>query len=325
VGVALAASTRHQMAAGIGSSPWWMGSAGWVVASVTAVGAGLLWHWSTRPQLARLALAVPAGVIALEAVAAFAVPTLSAPQSVVLDQVTVRYLQAHAGFGRVYSLGNPLFPNYGSYWDVASLNVNDVPTPALWSAFVHQQLSPRLDPHVFLARPIPAQERAAEELFAGRVSAFRSAGVTLVLTGPGQPLLPALDQLLHPAFHGASAWVYRLAGSAPYAQTYGRCVVQVDSWDTMTTHCLAPGALLRRELWMPGWTATRNGHPVALVRAESYFQAVALPAGSSRFRFAFSPPYEEAGAVAAAVGLALLVLWPLRPRGAARRLRGGGR
>jgi len=67
----------------------------------------------------------------------------------------------------------------------------------------------------------------------------------------------------------------------------------------------AAGLLVLTDLHYPGWTVAVDGHRAELLRADGYFRAVALPAGTHRVVFRFRPVSFYAGA---AVSLAALLL-----------------
>jgi len=71
----------------------------------------------------------------------------------------------------------------------------------------------------------------------------------------------------------------------------------------VTALTLAPTYLVVAEVWYPGWTAKVNGTVVPILRANSAFMAVALPAGESTVDFQFTSPMLNLGA-----GLAVLTL-----------------
>jgi hypothetical protein len=76
-----------------------------------------------------------------------------------------------------------------------------------------------------------------------------------------------------------------------------------------------PGFLLLLDTWFPGWTATVNGEPAPILRADYNFRAVQLPAGQSTVRFSYRPKSLTAGLCLCAAGVvALAAAWFL-PRG----------
>ena len=81
------------------------------------------------------------------------------------------------------------------------------------------------------------------------------------------------------------------AGSGPTAQVtdYGDNRIVIDA-GTPTD-----GILVLSEMYYPGWTATVDGAPAKILRADYTLRAIALPAGSHRVVFDFMPPPFVAG------------------------------
>jgi hypothetical protein len=75
----------------------------------------------------------------------------------------------------------------------------------------------------------------------------------------------------------------------------GRYDVDVDAPDG--------GFLVLAEAWFPGWSATVDGLPVDLLRADHLFQAVRLRPGTHRVTFAYRSRFLYAGALVAAAAL----------------------
>lgn len=78
-----------------------------------------------------------------------------------------------------------------------------------------------------------------------------------------------------------------------------------------------PTVVVVRDAFAPGWSASLDGQPVPLLRADGRHRAVAIPAGDSQVRLRYRPPGVRAGL--ALSGLALLaVALLLRPAPTAR-------
>jgi len=95
--------------------------------------------------------------------------------------------------------------------------------------------------------------------------------------------------------------IWKLPHPAPYYTVIdGQCALTGESRNAVRAHCSTPATLLRRELFMPGWTATVNGAPVMVAKNHEIFQTVQLPKGKSNIQFRFAPPY---------VGYAWIAFW----------------
>ena len=248
-----------------------------------------------------------------DAVAMFAVPELSAPRTLQLDPAPVAFLQRHLGTSRFFTLG-PLAPNYGSYYDLASLNVNDFP-PKSFTAYVHARLDQVVDPTVFVGnygggRPFLAPSPEQELL--RNLSGYREAGVAYVLTPAGQAL-PQSPSTFTLVFKSPSTWIYRLAGSAGYfTATNARCTVTFQSEESAGLDCPRPTILVRRETAFAGWSATVDGRSARISSADGLFQAVTVGAGSHRVQFDYQPPNIGWAYAAFAAGCAWLLLPAIR-------------
>jgi len=73
------------------------------------------------------------------------------------------------------------------------------------------------------------------------------------------------------------------------------------------------GLLVLTDLHAPGWIAEEGERRLPILRADGYFRAVALPAGTHRIVFRYRPLAFYAGAVVS--GLALLILLALWRQG----------
>jgi hypothetical protein len=315
--VAAAAIGARPLAGQLGSvfadRPYYAGAVAWGAAVVVAgAAAALLRGGRTRA----LALAV---VVAVDAIVLFAIPQLSAPREVRIDRAPVAFLERHLRNSRFFTLG-PFQPNYGSYFGVASLNVNDVPVPSVFTDYVHERLDPVTDPKLLVGnygggRPLLAPSPKEELL--RNLAGHRAAGVRYVLTPPGEPL-PQSPSTFRLVFRSPSAWIYRLAGSAPYFSAPG-CAARPDGREAVRLACPGPTTLVRRETDAPGWSARIDGRSVPVRRAEGLFQAVAVGPGTHRVEFGYLPRGVVWGLAALAAGCA----WLLIAAAAGRRRRDG--
>jgi hypothetical protein len=285
-----------------------------------------------RPRRRRGAVAVAAGVVMLDVVLMFATPLLSAPAPQPVDLAVVQFLQRNLGLHRFATLG-PLQPNYGSYFDIAQVNVNDVPVPTLYAHYISHHLDDNVNPLNFTGavRQDPAAASAGTEL-TDHLASYEEIGVKYVvefasgLDSTGHVWPPPQLSTVKLVYADDLTRVYQLPDPAPVFATSGvRCAVTPGGWDAATVACPHPALLVHRELSIPGWSATVANRPVPVTTADGIFQAVAVPAGVSTVRFTFAPPHVVWAYSAFFVGLALLVAgggWELwRRAGRDRRRR----
>ncbi|MDA8151234.1 MAG: YfhO family protein [Acidithiobacillus sp.] len=139
------------------------------------------------------------------------------------------------------------------------------------------------------------------------------------ITGPQGPLSGKALQLsleyggtatgVRKVYSGALMDIWELPHPAPYYTIlHGDCSLTEQTRETVVAQCHTPSTLLRRELYMPGWSATVNGSNMAVSAHEEIFQTIPLGAGKNMVRFHFAPPYSDYAWVAFLLGLAGL-LW----------------
>ena len=287
------------------------GSVVWGLAVVLAVAAVAF----VRDPRRRICLATL--LVASDALVLFALPQASAPRNVRVDTAPVSFLERHLGTSRFFTLG-PLQPNYGSYYGIGSLNVNDVPVPKPFATYVHTRLDDAVDPLVFVGNAGGGRPRSApspvRELLRN-LPAYRAASVAYVVTPAAHPLSRRVTFTL--AFRNPSTRIYRLAGATPYFTSAPACAVRTTARDDVQLACPRPARLVRRETYLRGWSARVDGHPAHVRRFDRLFQAVTVPAGAHRITFAYAPPYAWWGLAAFAAGCAWLlgVSYKRGPRG----------
>ncbi len=224
--VAKLGSGHHQTIAYAASVAWGL-----------ALPALAVWLGARRSRVSARALG---GIVALDALLLFAAPTLSAVRGFRLDPGPVTYLQAHLGYQRFVTLG-PLQPNYGSYYGLAALNINDNPVPSLYAQFVHAKLDPYVRTTVFVGNSggdRPPSAPSPRTVLLRYLKNYRAAGVAFVLAPTFQPLPPGQPGLTL-VQRTASTLIYRLSGAAPFMSA-GGCSVRTDSFSQGVVSCRRP-------------------------------------------------------------------------------------
>jgi len=88
---------------------------------------------------------------------------------------------------------------------------------------------------------------------------------------------------------------------------------------TLDVTATQPGFVVLTDQYYPGWTATVDGVPTPILRANYAFRAVHVPAGRTVVEFRYRPRSVWLGAVISLTtlaGIAAVVAWRMRRRGA---------
>ena len=302
---AVAAVTAHPLASALGSKfahrPYFAAAIVWGIAVILAGAVVML----VRDARRRTVLA--AVLLAGDAFVLFVIPEASAPRAVQVDTAPAVFLQHRLGVDRAFTLG-PLQPNYGAYFGVGLLDVNDVPVPSLLTHYIHARLDPYVNPETFVGTleggrsftaPSPQQELLRN------LAGYRAAAVRYVLTPAGQSL-PQSSSTFRLVFRSPSTWIYALAGSAPYFDAGPACRTVAGGRERARVTCTGAAQLVRRETYMPGWSASVDGRSVPVRETGGLFQTISVPAGTHEVSFSFSPPGVGWGYLAFVAGLLAL-------------------
>lgn len=231
-------------------------------------------------------------LLVLDATVMFAIPTLSNPRGGTVDTAAIGYLQNNLGLQRFYTLGS-IAPNYGAYFNIASINHNYLPVPKLWGDWVQANLDPAIDPILFtgVSRPDPASPSPAAEL-QSHLPAYEETGVKYVVAPVGLTVWTGNGPRPPKVYSDSLMDIYQLPAPKPYFQTMREaCALTIQSRTDITANCPVTATLVRRELFFPGWEARINGHPTPITEQNGLFQSIALPLGLSHITYAYAPPH----------------------------------
>ncbi|MGH7665694.1 MAG: hypothetical protein ACREN1_00030 [Candidatus Dormibacteria bacterium] len=284
-------------------------SVGWAMLITVVIAALSLRESAPLRSPRALTQAMLASVVVLDTVAMFLVPQFSAPPKATIDMGPVRFLQAHLGHQRFFTLG-PIQPDYGSYFQIGEANDSDLPIPRAWSQYVATDLAPNTNPIVFSGLQVNSESGPSPwRQFVEHFRTYERIGVKYLVVPASQRLGLTPSRLgMVQVYSDRVATIYELPHTAPFLQTQsGGCSVRVATLDTALTYCSAPGTLIRREMYFPGWSATVGGRTVQILRVDSIFQAVRVPSGRSVVTFTYEPPYVPLAALAFVVGLAVWI------------------
>ncbi len=294
-----ARSLLHALKGATHLSAWSYGSVIWALSIITLIGLAAV---IARGRQRGLILVC---IVSIDTLAMFVVPQLSAPRVASLDSAPVKFLHEHLGQYRFYTFG-PIAANYGSYFALSSLSTNDLPVPKLWASYVTHDLDTNANPIAFdgANRNNPLGPSGPQE-FVSHLSAFENSGVKFLVTTPGVVFtdLPARVQLRR-VFVDPSVQILELPSPKPmYSTESDKCTVRYVNIDSAHVDCRSPQTLIRRELFMMGWSAEVNGRSETVSRYSPIFQQVKVPSGTSTVVYNFTPPHTDAAVIAFLFGL----------------------
>lgn len=308
---AAGAPLRKTLTAAPHDHAWVLASLTWGFGVLLALGICL---FAFRGRLKMLLLL---SCLILDVLVMFVVPDFSAPRQATIDTGSVVWLEQHLHGQRIYSLGTvspvdaPLSPNYGSYFGIASININDAPIPKLYAQFIPRVLDANDNPFFFIGTymsnpsgPTPLQE------FLDHLANYEAIGVAFLVTEPGTlPSATAQHAGMPLVYSGPVADIYRLPRpQAMYRVLSGSCSLSDESVDSVIADCRGLAVVERQELYMDGWSASSGGRTLTVRRSDDLFQSVGLGSGRSAVSFNFLPPHEDAALAAFVIGL-LLLAW----------------
>lgn len=286
---------------------WIVGSGAW------AVGAVLLSVAAATRSSKIVARAGLVGVVALDACLMYAVPQLASQRHVKNDYAAVAFLSKHLGTARFMTLG-PIAPDYGSYFKLAELNMEDIPIPRKWANLVADTLDPGIggvngafnfDGITFWQA---AGQPSVEAEVIAHVTAYEKAATKYLVVPSSEfqndPELVSAG--LRKVWSDPFTEIFRFPASASFYSVPSSCAVVRGDIAAVTVKCDAPAVLVRRELSLPGWRATVNGKSATVGTSGGVFEAVKVGAGESTVAFSFVPPHMVVGWAALVVGVLLL-------------------
>ena len=277
-------------------------------------GAAIAGAISFIPNMQRRAAAL-LSLLAIEAAMLFMLPQLSTDRMSAVDTAPVEFLRTNLGLQRFYTFG-PISPNYGSYFGIASVNLNDIPMPKAWSNYILAHLDANVNPVLFtgFSRADPDGPAAFFE-FLRNLRNFAGVGTKYVVTNGDRPTGDRLIAAgLHEAFRDDLTAIYELPDVVDYFHTLDpTCEVIAVNWQSANVTCDQPSTLARLELNDPGWSAERNGSDAAISTYDEIFQSVEVPAGTTRVTFGYAPQHITLAWLAAvAAVLWIAVPWSVR-------------
>ncbi|MGE8704260.1 MAG: hypothetical protein ACN6O5_16415 [Achromobacter sp.] len=314
----------------------------WTGALLVAIVVGL---WCARFAKARLVLRALAAVFVacmfVELVASSKMVRYERNDFFENPTEAIAFLKKYAGDYRTANFGTTgLYPDLGSAFgihEVSSTNEGNLPyfRDYFYSAFdldPSQQFgySPRIKrgpfPTLFSIQDAPEKTKidwAAVDLLGIKYimvpssylnwrKAFLERGLRLVYESPGSsifenPSVMSRAFLVPRTESGQNADIklnddYRSSAKAVEIVRYRNAEVVLAGTAT------EPGLAVFTDNWHPNWTATVNGKPAQVIRADGIFRGVAVPAGDFRIEMEYRPKTLSLALYLGLASLALLVL-----------------
>lgn len=232
-------------------------------------------------------------VVVLDSLIMFILPQFSSPRSAKIDEKPINYLKKNIGFDRFYTIG-PISPNYSSYFGVSSINMNDLPSPSSFDQFWITKLNNNSIPGIFTGQdPLNPAGESAWQAFKSNINYYEFLSVKYLLTYHNQ-LAPSeyLSIGLKKVYTDNVADIYLLPKTKSYFFIKkGNCFIHPISKSLIKVNCVTPSELIRRELYMSGWSAYANKKELNVKEYKNIFQLIYIPKGQYEIKFEFIPKY----------------------------------
>ena len=250
-------------------------------------------------------------VVLADVLIMFSIPQLSTP-TVKIDEAPVEFLKDRIGNSRFYTL-SPIAPNYGSYYEVASINQNDLPVSKRYSEFINNKLDTNTDPILFIGyyRKDPKGPSAYDE-FTRNINNYKYLGVKYLVTMHKQlDVTDAKRNSLIKIFESKGVDIYEIPNASNYFDVSDGCdIKEVYSRDELVISCdVSSGHLVRKNLWIAGWSAANNNTETEIKIENDIVQKVDLTEGNNVIKFSYTPRYMASGYILFIVGVGIAIVY----------------
>jgi hypothetical protein len=229
-------------------------------------------------------------LIIFESFVLYVIPQLSARRNT-LELGSIQFLKSNLGDKRFYSLG-PIEPNYGSYFNIASINNNDLPVPKNWANYIENNLNSKTDPILFTGNfSYDSNPLTPLGEFIKNIENYKELATKYLVVNKSMPNKSLLEENgLTLRYSDSVVDIYEIPGPKSYYEvTEGNCTLNVISKVKVTANCDNDSVLLRRELYMEGWKA--NSVSVKPGGDDDIFQVINLNKGNQIIEYNYEPPY----------------------------------
>ncbi|TMB61090.1 MAG: YfhO family protein [Chloroflexi bacterium] len=243
----------------------------------------------------------------------------------------IAWLQEHADGRPVAPIGlGTLIPETATLYGLSDVRAYDVLQPlgarAYWSLADPGYYNDGLN--VWLFHPQAEWLAAAgvgyvinpgDEPLVGTTAAYQGEGVTISQVPGARPLAFTSDTVACAASPEAAANLLAQRGPmGPVVLQTGACpvtsVATVRVRDrrperiAISVEAALPTVVVVLQSYMRDWSATVDGQPAPILKANLYFQAVPVPAGAHQLSFTYAPSAVRVGAIISVTAIGLLFL-----------------
>jgi hypothetical protein len=241
----------------------------------------------------------------------------------------VAWLQQHADGRPVAPIGlGTLIPETATLYGLSDVRAYDVLQPigarAYWSLADPGYYNDGLNVWLFhpqaewlAAAGVPYVINPGDQPLAGTATAYQGEGVTISQVPGARPFAFTTDTVACAASSEEAANLLTQRGpmGAVVLQT-GACpatsVATVRIRDrhperiAISVEATLPTVVIVLQSYTRDWAATVDGQPAPILKANLYFQAVAVPAGAHQLSFTYAPSAVRVGAILTVVAMGIL-------------------
>lgn len=256
----------------------------------------ILTSWKYKKQLICI-------LLLLETLLCFSVWQLGAPsREARVNTNSIEFLQENLGNQRFNS--NFIMPNYGSYFNISQIGINDLPVPALWCEYILENTRYGDRTNDCVTGTLSGDFNNLDYVMQDKKN-----GVKYFVVRKNTITKDIIKKSnLKLAYEDEYSQIYENTGYRKYISADGCEVIEEDGFNNFKVSCHEDSSLIRLELYYPGWNVKIDEVESQIEKEENLFQLVQIPKGEHNINFYYWPKYMTQAVILSLLGSIMMLI-----------------